>query len=99
MTEDQRNLSALKFQGLRAEIEPLDGRKYYGSSVALKDASGETKDAVVVWVMGDYTPSERELEAWDEEEYGPYEVCDSHFESALGYEICQAIVKAINGDE
>lgn len=83
---------------VRAELLPLKG-KYYGSEIALYDAEGDHTDTIQVWVFGnDYTPSERELEGWDEEEYGPYEVCDSHFESRLGYEICQRIVKAINGE-
>lgn len=81
-----KTMPLFKRLGLRAELEPLDGRKYYGSRIVLRDEKGDGSDAIEVWVMGDYTPSERELEA-----------CDSHFESALGYEICQLIVEAING--
>lgn len=86
------------FQALRlkAELLPLEG-KYYGSRIALRSDDGRVDDQVVIWIMGDYTPSERELEGWDEEEHGPYEVSDSHFESALGYAICLQIVAAING--
>lgn len=81
--------------GWTAEIEPLSG-KYYGSHIALKGPDGAT-DLIEVWVMGDYKPSERELEAWDEDEYGPYEINDSHYETQFGYEVCKLIVGAING--
>ena len=80
---------------LKAELLPLEG-KYYGSRIALRSDDGQVDDQIEIWIMGDYTPSERELEGWDEEEYGPYEVCDTHFESALGYEVCKFIVAAIN---
>ena len=80
---------------LRAELLPLTG-KYYGSRIALKNEDGRIDDQIVIWIMGDCTPSERELAGHDEAEYGPYEVCDSHFESTLGYEVCKLIVEAIN---
>lgn len=82
---------------ITAELLPLKG-KYYGSHIQLRDERGNDLDCIEIWAFGgDYTPSEREIEGWDESEYGPYEVCDSHFESAFGYRICQLIVKAING--
>ena len=76
---------------LKARLEPLKG-KYYGSTITLYDDNGDITE-FEIWVMGDYTPSEREL-ADDPE----FEVCDSHFESKAGYELCQTIVKAINGE-
>ena len=57
--------------GWKAEVEPLDGRKYYGSYVKLRGPNGE-EDGLQVWVFGGhYEPSERELAEWDEDEYGP----------------------------
>lgn len=81
--------------GWKAELEPLRG-KYYGSHVKLTGPNGES-DLIEVWVMGDHEPSERELADWDEGEYGPFEISDSHYETAFGYEVCKLIVEAING--
>lgn len=86
--------SAATFSGWRAEIAPLSG-KYYGSRINLIGPDDE-KDLIEVWLSGDHKPSERELEAWDEDEYGPYEICDSHYETQFGYEVCKLIVGAIN---
>jgi len=81
-------------RGWKAELEPLQG-KYYGSRITLTGPDGAT-DGIEVWVMGDHEPSERELADWDEAEYGPYEISDSHYETRMGYAICNLIVEAIN---
>lgn len=84
-----------RLAGWTAKLEPLGG-KYYGSHITLQGPDEHDRDLIEVWVSGDHDPSERELEGWDEDEYGPYEICDSHYETAFGYEVCKIIVDAIN---
>ena len=99
MPEHSQSLFCSSPLSMRAELKPLDGRKYYGSEITLCDAkTGQHLETLTIWVMGDFAPSERELADWDEEEYGPWEGDSSHYESKLGYEICKLIVRSINGD-
>lgn len=79
---------------MSAAIAPLEG-KYYGTRIEIKHPRGETE--IVVWFMGDYQPSERELRGqtvpeWHEEGGAS----DSHYETKDGYEIALAIVRALN---
>jgi hypothetical protein len=84
---------------LRADLAPLEG-KYYGSKIVLRTDDGH-EEWIMVWVnsVTDFTPSERELEGWDVEEYGEYEVCDNHYETQGAYLICKRIVETLNGME
>lgn len=81
---------------IEAEIIPLGG-KYYGTDIRLETDDGR-EAYITVWVnkVSDYKPSERELEGWDEERDGPYEICDDHYETKTGFEISKCIVEAIN---
>ena len=76
---------------LRAELGPLGG-KYYGTEIELYE-NDCFLTTLTIWVMGDGSPSEREIELWAPDEF---EACDSHYESALGYKVCKLIVDAIN---
>ena len=46
---------------MRATIKPL-GNKYYGTEVEIIDSENNQVDLIQVWTMGDYEPSERELQ-------------------------------------
>lgn len=56
---------------MRAELQPLTGRKYYGTEVSITDDDwgnfhGRSYDGFVsIWVMGNYEPSRRELEGYE----------------------------------
>lgn len=71
-------------------IAPLKG-KYYGTDVI--DANGD--DVCRIWVMGDYTPSPRELEQLGGIDPVDY-FCDTHFESMASYSIASLIVYEAN---
>jgi hypothetical protein len=85
---------------LVAELVPLGG-KYYGTEIVLINDETNTKAYFQVWIneISDYRPSERELRGWDEQENGPYEICDNHYETDTAYKVCLAIEKALNGLE
>jgi hypothetical protein len=78
-------------------IYELGTDKYYGTHVPFTIRGDES--SVTVWVMGDYEPSERQLAQW---ECASWEharecdmTCDSHYESAAGYEIAKVIHAAL----
>lgn len=87
---------------LHARLLPLEG-KYYGSRIELTRSDGRDGDEawIVCWInsVSDYKPSERELEGWDEEEFGPYEISDDHYESQTCLTICNKIVETLEGLE
>ena len=78
---------------MKAKLLSLDG-KYYGTKIAVSYDGCES--LIEVWHMGNYKPSARELRDWNEVNDGPYETCDSHFESESSLEIAERIVKALN---
>lgn len=82
---------------ITAELAPLEG-KYYGTKIILRNPEG-SEAWILVWVnrVGNYKPSERELESLEEGE--EYEVCDDHFESETSLNICRKIVAALNEQE
>lgn len=97
---------------LKASIRELGG-KYYGTEVEIVDTlSPINPELVQIWVMGDYEPSERELQLMrdsltdgnlpsiyrNEEEMRADWFCDGHYETTLSLRIAQAIVKEINGE-
>lgn len=74
-----------------AQLLPYKG-KYYGTKVGVKGFG-----ILTFWFSEDLTPSHRELALWDEEEIGePWNVSDSHFESATALRVAEAVVRAIN---
>lgn len=88
---------------MRAVLKPLEG-KYYGTEVEIRGTHKDPVDFnngfIQIWVMGNYEPSERELEHWRNSEWGgdePYEISDSHYETETSYEIAKKLVEAVNG--
>jgi len=82
---------------MEAEILPLDG-KYYGTVIKYKNTFGEER-TIKVWNMGDYTPSQRQLEKWGytlDEAKEDGMMCDDHFESAECHKIASVICRALN---
>jgi len=78
---------------MNAKIQPLKG-KYYGTTIELDGG-----ELIEVWIMGDWTPSARQLEYWGmtlQEAQDDGMMCDSHYESADCYKLVERIVKAIN---
>lgn len=97
---------------VNATIQPLGG-KYYGTEITICDDKGNETE-IVVWMMGDYEPSSRQIEYWgltpaqwkagalvDDGMGGKVPcrqelICDSHYESADGYALCEKIANALN---
>ena len=79
---------------ISAKLLPLEG-KYYGTRVEITTDEGCTS-WVMIWHNDSSGPSSRELEGWDVEEYGEYEICDSHYETATDLLIAETIVKVVN---
>jgi len=80
----------------KAWIKPLHG-KYYGTEVVIEIDGNRT--VVEVWEMGDYRPSTRQLEDWgvtEEQARADDYMCNTHYETALGYKIAQRIAQAFN---
>jgi hypothetical protein len=76
-----------------AELESLDGRKYYGTYVNIFDDCGDSVGSVVIWLSPhreeDYIASERQGGK-------DYEVSDNHYECDLAYRIAKALVDKVN---
>lgn len=79
---------------MKAELLELGDRKYYGTEIEVFDDDGNSVGYFEIWLAPtrekDYVASERQ---GGEE----YEICDSHYESALTFRIANRIVEAING--
>lgn len=94
---------------MKAKIEELSGRKYYGTNVEIFDGFGLSVGFVVIWLnptdATDYIASERELEGWNKFQLSenpdvppdPYEYCDNHYETTMAYEVAKKLEEAING--
>ena len=88
-----------KDKTMKAKILPLKG-KYYGTLIEYESITpySDNTHELVVWDMGDFTPSKRQLEDWGyslEEAKEDDMMSDSHYESSRGYMIAEAIVKAL----
>ena len=82
---------------LQAKILPLKG-KYYGTEISITSPDEPRLNASIEVLISDpeWLPSERELGDESLEEWKEY-CCDNHYESRLGYRVCQIIEQAING--
>lgn len=96
---------------VKAELIDLGG-KYYGTEIALSYGQPGNVEydtgGMSVWFGGNHKPSKREVagyvwrnnrwEQWDTftNEWYPYEVNDSHYETQTSLEIAEVIVAAIN---
>lgn len=100
---------------LKAELMPIDGKYYGSViNLAVEGDELRRTASIEVWVNGvsNYTPSEREYDVKgedgkfyvrseydDDPEFYEYEISDDHFESQTALDICNAIVKALDGLE
>lgn len=97
---------------MRAQLGPLEG-KYYGTKVVIEDETNFSGGWVMIWIMGDYEPSRRELEGYELQEDGrwtitvedegetyidEYEICDSHYETKDALRIAELLVEAVNNE-
>ena len=76
---------------MKAKILPLEG-KYYGTIVEITYKG--YKYQIELWGDADFEPSERELAKWGGKD--DFEICDSHFESKITYELAKLLVNLIN---
>lgn len=84
---------------MNAKIEELEG-KYYGTKISLMLDDG-TESEIEVWIHDkSCQASHRELERGgyktNAEAVADGWICDSHYESKIGYEICERIINALN---
>jgi len=49
---------------MEASLAPLEG-KYYGTKVIVHDEENFKGEWIMIWVMGNYEPSRRELEGYE----------------------------------
>ena len=91
---------------IKAELEPLTHRKYYGTTINLFNTLDGRKAYFSIWInnLGDYSPSKRELQLYgqpgeNEPRREEVEICDDHYESAFTLQIAEVIVVAINKEE
>jgi hypothetical protein len=93
---------------VKAKLLDLEG-KYYGTRVEVFDKTGDSAGWVVIWLNptdeSEYAPSRREIEQYMGDEWGhptfeeakaEYEICDSHYETQLAYDVATKLVEAIN---
>jgi len=89
---------------MKAEIEPLDDRKYYGTEVSIADDTDAALGFVTIWIGGTHNPSHREL-ARLKRHNGDSEptqedidewCCDSHYETETSLHIAELLVLAVN---
>jgi len=90
---------------MKASLAPLEG-KYYGTKVIVHDEANFAGEWIMIWVMGNYEPSRRELEGyeehdgkWIDEEGYEYETSDTHYESEAGLRIAELLVEVVDASQ